>query len=52
MEMGYEFTRHALYIMDERNIPVEWVERVLHGPDNTVSDPMDSALEHRMGIIK
>ena len=32
--MEYELTQHAKYMLQERNIPEEWLRRTLISPDN------------------
>ena len=45
------YTKHALSRMESRQILVDWVERVLEEPDLIEPDPVDSSLEHRLGIV-
>ena len=40
-----EFTRHALQVMEEREIPIEWVEQAVAAPAMREPDPHDTALE-------
>ena len=40
-----EFTRHAVQVMAEREISVEWVERVVAGPAFRLPDPNDPDVE-------
>ena len=40
-----EFTRHALQVMEEREIPVEWVEQAVAAPAMREPDSHDTALE-------
>ncbi len=42
--VNYELTKHALKVLEEREIPVEWLERALFEPDLTVPDPDDGLL--------
>ncbi|MBI4390148.1 MAG: DUF4258 domain-containing protein [Nitrospinae bacterium] len=49
--MSYELSQHALDVLQERGISVEWVERVVSRPVLTKPDPVDSALEHQLGEI-
>lgn len=37
--MKYELTKHAQKVLDEREIPVEWVERTLSAPELVLPDP-------------
>ena len=43
--MNYELTKHAQRVLEEREIPLEWLERALVAPDLTMPDPNDSLLE-------
>lgn len=49
--MEYTLTQHALDVIKEREIPIEWIERVLKAPTLTEPDQKDNALEHRLGLI-
>ena len=49
--MDYKLTQHALDVLQERNILVEWVERVVSKPTTIKSDAEDDTLEHRLGEI-
>ena len=40
-----EFTRHAVQVMAEREIAVEWVERAVAGPTLRAPDPNDPEVE-------
>jgi hypothetical protein len=40
-----EFTRHAVRVMGERKIPVEWIERAVAGPALRTPDPNDPQVE-------
>ena len=40
-----EFTKHAIQVMTERSIPVEWIARVIAGPALRVPDPNDPQVE-------
>lgn len=40
-----EYTEHALHVMTERSISIEWVEIVVGGPELRMSDPNDSQVE-------
>lgn len=50
--MTYELTQHAQTVVAERKIPVAWLERVLRDPERLEPDPIDPALEHRIGRIE
>ena len=43
--MKLDFTRHAIQVMMERAIPVEWVERALAEPEIREPDPNDPEVE-------
>ena len=43
--IGLQFTRHAVQVMAEREIAVEWVERAVSGPTLRASDPNDPEVE-------
>ena len=45
--MNYELPRHAEVVLDERQIPLEWMERTLLGPELVLPDPDDSTVERR-----
>jgi hypothetical protein len=45
--MDYTLTEHARKVLTERQIPLEWLERVLHQPDLREPDPNDASLERR-----
>ena len=40
-----EFTKHAIQVMAERGIPVEWVARAIAEPALRVPDPNDPQVE-------
>lgn len=40
-----EYTRHALKVMEERRIPVEWVESAVAKPALRTPDPNDPEVE-------
>ncbi|MXW29888.1 MAG: DUF4258 domain-containing protein [Chloroflexi bacterium] len=43
--MRLEFTRHALQVMEEREIPNEWVAQAVAEPAMREPDPYDTELE-------
>lgn len=49
--MKYKLTQHARDVVEEREIPSEWIERVLNSPQRVEPDPEDAELEHRLGRI-
>lgn len=50
--MDYRLTSHAEIVLNEREIPVEFMERALTEPELILEDNEDSALEHRLCRIK
>lgn len=49
--MDYILTEHARDALARRQIPLEWLERVLNAPEATEADPIDPELEHRLARI-
>ena len=49
--MKFELTKHAQKVLDERGIPVEWMERTLSAPELVLSDPDDATVERRFRRI-
>jgi hypothetical protein len=47
----FKLTQHAKNVLEEREIPPEWLERVLNSPQLIESDPDDAELEHRLGRV-
>jgi hypothetical protein len=47
----YGLTKHAKGVLQEREIPVEWLERTLNAPKLIEPDPDDVELEHRLARI-
>jgi hypothetical protein len=45
--MNYTLTEHAKRMLTEREIPHEWLERVLNEPVLREPDPDDTSLERR-----
>jgi len=45
------YTQHALTRMENRQIQLNWVERVLEEPELIEPDAVDPALEHRLGTV-
>jgi hypothetical protein len=43
--MRLEFTRHARNAMEERMIPLEWVEQAIAEPGLRMDDPDDAEVE-------
>jgi Domain of unknown function (DUF4258) len=49
--LSYELTQHARDVIEEREIRLEWMERVLINPALTEPAESDLALENRFGRI-
>ncbi len=49
--MKFELTRHAQKMLDEREIPFEWLERTLSAPELVRPDPDDATVERRFRRI-
>jgi len=49
--VDYILTEHAQQALARRQIPLEWLERVLNAPEATEADPLGPDLEHRLGRI-
>lgn len=49
--MKFELTKHAQRALDEREIPIQWVERAFAEPELTQPDPNDPAVERRYRCI-
>lgn len=47
-----EFTEHARFAISEREIPTEWVERVVKTPNLCLQDPQDPELQRFYGPIQ
>ena len=45
--MNYELSEHAKDVLDEREIPLVWLEQALNSPEKTEPDLLDDELEHR-----
>jgi hypothetical protein len=50
--MDFELTQHAKETIEERKIPVSYVERVIKNPELIHPDLNDTDLEHRLGAIE
>ena len=46
--VAYTLSRHARDVLEERDIPVAWLERVLENPQRIEPDLNDVELEHRL----
>jgi hypothetical protein len=49
--LAYELTAHARTVLEERGIPLDWLERVLVNPERTERDRADPGLRHAIGRI-
>lgn len=49
--MKFELTKHAQKVLDEREIPVEWLERTLSAPELVLPDPDAATVERRFRRI-
>jgi len=49
--VDYQLSQHARDVLEEREVPVAWLERVLEAPQRVEPDPDDDELEHRLGRI-
>lgn len=49
--MNYEMTHHARKVLEERGIPLEWMERAFAEPEQTQPDPDDAEVERRFRRI-
>lgn len=49
--MKYEMTHHARKVLEERGIPVEWMERAFSAPERILPDPEDAQVERRFRCI-
>ena len=45
--MNYVLSQHARTVLEERAIPLEWLERTLHDPELRRPDLVDPTLERR-----
>lgn len=50
-DFPYGLTAHAERVIAEREIPLEWIARVLERPDRTETDKVDPALRHALASI-
>jgi uncharacterized protein DUF4258 len=49
--VNYELTQHARDVIEEREISIDWLERVLTSPTLIEADATDPALESRFAKI-
>ena len=49
--MEFELTKHAQKALDEREIPMEWLERTFATPELVLADPDDAKVERRFRQI-
>ena len=50
-KIRYELSAHSVAVMAERQIQLEWMERVLSKPERTEPDKVDPDLQHALGRI-
>jgi hypothetical protein len=50
--LKYELTKHASEVIKEREILMEYIERVINSPELIESDSEDDGLQHLMMKIK
>jgi Domain of unknown function (DUF4258) len=43
--MKFQLTHHAQRALEEREIPIEWVERTLEAPELILPDPNDATVQ-------
>lgn len=51
-EKEFELTEHAAIMITEREIQLEWVERVFQNPEKIEPDKIDRTLLHSLGRIR
>ena len=49
--MKFDLTKHAQKALEERGIPVEWMERTLSAPELVLPDPDAATVERRFRRI-
>ena len=49
--MKYQLTKHAQHVLQEREIPIEFMESVLQNPQLSIPDENDPELEHLLAKI-
>ncbi len=52
MSEVFVLTAHARTVLEERSIPLEWVERVFENPARVEVDSEDPDLRHALGRIE
>lgn len=50
--MNFRYTGHALTVLAEREISLDFVQRVASRPEWTEPDPVDPTIERRFGPIE
>lgn len=50
--MKYELTQHARDMLAERQIPTEWIARVLASPARVEPSATDATVESRLGRFR
>nr|MBI3612650.1 DUF4258 domain-containing protein [Nitrospirota bacterium] len=50
-DFPYDLTAHAARVLKEREIPLEWVARILKRPERTETDRVDPEVRHVLARI-
>ena len=48
----FQLSLHAQKVITERNINIEWIDRVFSNPDKIEYDKKNDILEHRLKVIE
>ncbi|MCZ8181131.1 MAG: DUF4258 domain-containing protein [Rhizobium sp.] len=51
MSKPLHFTAHAKTVILERQLELDWIERIVHNPDWSESDPSGPPMERRFGRV-
>ena len=51
MEMHYVLTIHAAQVLEERDIPLAWLERAIEHPEWVMPDPRDPSVQRHFRRI-
>ena len=49
--MKFELSIHAKKVISQREIPMEWIEKILSNPEKIEKDRHDDELSHHLGKI-
>ncbi len=49
--ISFSLTSHAKVVVSERNVHLDWIQKVLDNPARTEADMVDPELQHSLGII-